>query len=302
MLKRSLQIGLAVFIGMNVWVVAGTFRDTIRFHSERAAECSWADVLRCRHEGLNPIAPNIQKAVKVVGSDANQRLLTTPLGSFWVGAKDLQTLSVMITEQQEGIYEIDGHGVHAGDIVLDCGANIGVYTRHALALGAKQVIAIEPSPDTLEFLRRNLAPDIASGKVVVYPKGVWNEPGELKLYHGYYSWSDSLVEVDRSDPTPVRVALTTIDLLVHELKLERVDFIKMDIEGAERQALEGARDTVNRFHPRMAVALEHLKGEAEELPQLIRQIWPEMRTKCGPCSMQLPSGKYRVQPQVVAAY
>jgi FkbM family methyltransferase len=55
----------------------------------------------------------------------------------------------------------------------------------------------------------------------------------------------------------VQVLLTTIDKIVDELHLPRVDLIKMDIEGAEVKALAGARNTLSRFHPRMSTAAEH---------------------------------------------
>jgi hypothetical protein len=55
-----------------------------------------------------------------------------------------------------------------------CGAHIGVYIREALSLGAKLVVAVEPALENLECLRRNFATEIAAGRVIVYPKGVWD--------------------------------------------------------------------------------------------------------------------------------
>jgi len=48
---------------------------------------------------------------------------------------------------------------------------------------------------------------------------------------------------------------------VKSLRLPRVDFIKMDIEGSERNALKGARETLQRWHPRLAISSYHLKGD-----------------------------------------
>jgi FkbM family methyltransferase len=242
----------------------------------------------------------VEAQVRLIGHDGELDQFTTPLGQLWTRHKDRQALLSMVSEQTEGVYEVAGHGVRSGDVVLDCGANIGVYTRHALKLGARLVVAIEPAPDTLAILRRNLAAEIEARKVVVVPKGVWNQDGELKLYQDASNWSNSFVRV-RSENTII-APLTTIDHVVRDLKLDRVDFIKMDIEGAERQALNGALDTVSRFHPRMAVALEHLDRDAEEIPFLIQRLWPQVHTVCGPCTLQVPSNRFRVQPQVVAAY
>jgi len=73
------------------------------------------------------------------------------------------------------------NAVRSGDVVLDCGANVGVYTRDALDSGAKLVVAIEPAPENIECLRRNFAPEVAAGRVIVYPKGVWDKDDFLTL-------------------------------------------------------------------------------------------------------------------------
>jgi hypothetical protein len=80
-----------------------------------------------------------------------------------------------------------------------------------------------------------------------------------------------------------------------------VDFIKMDIEGAERQALRGAQQTVARFRPRLAISLEHTPSDAEEIPTLIRSLWPFLKTERGPCIWVSTEFVSRLQPEVVFA-
>ena len=87
-----------------------------------------------------------------------------------------------LAEQERRIYMAGSVNVNAGDTVLDCGANVGVFTRVALAAGAKQVVAIEPAPDNVACLRRNFASEIAAGRVIVYPKGVWDKDDVLVLH------------------------------------------------------------------------------------------------------------------------
>jgi FkbM family methyltransferase len=159
--------------------------------------------------------------------------------------------------------------------VLDCGANIGVFTRKALTAGARLVVAIEPTPLTLVALRRNFEREIAEGSVIVVPKGVWNRVDMLDLATGGEgnSVGNSLV-LGRNLKNKIKVPLTTIDLLAAELHLDRVDFIKMDIEGAEKQALTGATGVIRQFRPRMAIASEHLDDDFTAIPQTVRAIWP----------------------------
>ena len=74
---------------------------------------------------------------------------------------------------------------------------------------------------------------------------------------------DSFV-LGRNQANKVKVPLTTIANLAIELKLPRVDFVKMDIEGAEKEALRGGAETIRRYHPRMAIASEHLPDDVPE--------------------------------------
>ena len=77
--------------------------------------------------------------------------------------------------------------------------------------------------------------------------------------------------------------LTTIDTIVRELGLERLDYIKMDTEGAERSALVGASDTIRRFHPRMTIAMEHRFTDPREIPRIVAAITNDYRIARGPC-------------------
>jgi hypothetical protein len=81
------------------------------------------------------------------------------------------------------------------------------------------------------------------------------------------------------------VRVTTIDRMVAELELPRVDFISMDIEGAEKPALRGALDTLRKFRPRMAIASEHLPDDTVAIPQTVRAMVPDYAVICGQCEL-----------------
>ena len=207
----------------------------------------------------------------------------TPHGRFWMPAGSVKDIFQDLGEQERNIYGFNGRGARAGDIVLDGGANVGVYTRKVLDAGAKTVVAIEPAPENLACLRKTFAKEISEGRVIVYPKGVWDKDDVLKLnVDPHNSAGDSFV-IQRQGSHTVEAPLTTIDKLVAELKLERVDYIKLDIEGAERRALAGAKNTLAKYHPRMAVCVYHLSDDVEAIPQAARKAWPGYRHECGPC-------------------
>ena len=172
-----------------------------------------------------------------------------------------------------------------GDVVLDCGANIGLFTKEALAAGAELVVAIEPAPRNLECLRRNLASEIASGRVIVYPKGVWDTEDTLTLrVDPAEAAAASFVMGEESWVAVADVPLTTIDALVDELNLPSVDFIKLDIEGAEPRALLGARDTLASHRPRLAVSSYHAPDHPAVIPATARAAQPDYEVRWGGCS------------------
>jgi FkbM family methyltransferase len=264
--------------------------------SARVPSCSISDVW---HQAI-PVDENLSKSaiaarIRVLQRDGDLAEMDTPNGRFWIPERDTPTLPEMIDEQQRDIYESGDRGVRAGDVVLDCGANVGVFTRHALERGARKVIAIDPAPGAIECLRRNFRAEIASGRVLVYPKGVWNKEEMLELTtNPALASTANSVAINRG-ARGTMVPLTTIDALAGELQLDRVDFIKMDIEGAEAQALEGGRITIGRYHPRMAIALEHRQHDLEGLTDTVHRLWPDLIIEDGPCTRIID----RIQPEVL---
>jgi FkbM family methyltransferase len=272
------------------------------YFSGRAAHCSLADSL------ASPLATRKQatrseelaKSAAVIQSDpAGFRLWKTADGNFWMPAGSNGVLHYDLAEQDRGIYGSGSRGIHPGDTVLDCGANVGVYARKALRDGAKLVVAIEPAPENIEALKRNLAAEIADGRVIIDPKGVWDKDDVLRFeINPVNSAADSFVRVNQQvKGNLVSVPVTTIDHLVAELRLPRVDFIKMDIEGSERQAVAGARETIRRHHPRMALCVYHLPDDPDVIPSLVTAISPEYRMTTG-CMCALN----RITPEVALFY
>jgi FkbM family methyltransferase len=176
--------------------------------------------------------------------------------------------------------------VRAGDVVLDCGASDGDFSRQALNAGAELVVAIEISPASVECLRRNLASEITAGRAIVYPKGVWdkNDTLPLSVADTNFAANSVVFHAPGAHDVTFRAQLTTIDQIVSELALSRVDFIKMDIEGAEVNALHGARETLRRFRPRLAIATEHKSDDETAIPNAIRAIKSDYQAECGYCA------------------
>jgi len=246
----------------------------------------------------------ISKASRIISEDAavGIDLWETPKGKYWLPKNQKDLLASLLAEQEEHIYGADDLAVRAGDVVFDCGAHIGVFSRVAVAAGAKLVVAVEPSPLNLECLRRNMAPEIAAGRVIVVPEGVWDTDGKLPFHMdpANSAGNSLLVGEKGAKPRPItiEVPLTTVDNLAARFKLERVDFIKMDIEGAETNALRGARATIRAYRPRMAICTYHTRTDAVQVPIEVRKAKADYRTECGPCEEQ----DFRIIPQVMLFY
>ncbi len=301
-MKRTLTIAAgAAAISAAAWFYSPA-RVRLLVWSGRGVPCAASDAARgvANREHQVELKDRILRASRMVRQDpAGFNLWQTPSGPFWLPKGSDYALPWDLAEQERRIYGTGERSVRAGDIVLDCGANIGVYTRVALAAGAKKVVAIEIAPENLECLRRNFVDEVAAGRVIIYPKGVWDKDDIITLtVDPQNSAADTVVMTPENAQKGPQVPLTTIDKIVAELKLERVDYVKMDIEGAEQNALRGARGTIAKFHPRMALSAYHRPDDPERIPELVRTAWDGYRFECGSCAID----GARVRPEVIFAY
>jgi FkbM family methyltransferase len=220
--------------------------------------------------------PGVERAVFVedkIVDGQKLELLETELGDFWVPAPGRGLLSWLVWEIAVQVeYESDPVAIRIGDTVIDCGAHVGVFTKYALRRGAGHVIAIEPDRTNLGCLQANLAQEIQDGRVNVIKAGIWDRRTYLRLQQwerdsARHTFGASPPDATEADGTLV----LPLDDLVEALNLQRVDFIKMDIEGAERRALRGAQQTLKRFRPRMAICTYHQADDPVVIPQIAKE-------------------------------
>ena len=287
-LSRVLRrVALVLIIAGVAYVYYPPFRYLVLFSAGRSPQCSLRQAVQAADEVERQVdyKDQILNASHMVSQDLGYEQWETPRGRYWIPKGSRYTLPFNLAEQQRKIYGTGDYGPHSGDITLDCGANVGVTVREELAAGAKAVVAIEPAPENLECLRRNFREEIASGRVILVPKGVWDKDDVLTLrVDPTNSAADSFVLKREGAVDIERVPLTTIDELVESLKLDRVDYIKLDIEGAEPKALTGARQTLAKYKPRISVATYHEPDHPTLVPQVIRGARADYQTACGPCS------------------
>ncbi len=199
-----------------------------------------------------------------------------PLG-FPIQA-DLHRLNVTATFQLEQYrYSRGGRTIEAGpgDVVIDgggCWGDTALYFAHRVGAQGR-VVSFEFSPDNLPILRANLAKNAAlGGRVHVVERALWDRSDE-RLDFAPHGPATTLRAPSVSADSPNATTLTlTIDDLVEREPLPRVDFIKMDIEGAETSALRGAERTLKTFAPKLAVTLYHSLDDFVEVPRYLHSL------------------------------
>jgi FkbM family methyltransferase len=141
-----------------------------------------------------------------------------------------------------------------GDTVIDVGANIGWYTIIASKLVGKNgsVIAFEPDPENYEFLKRNILANECDN-VILEPKALSNVNGTLTLYLDDENKGKHSIVFDQKGGAIQIEAIKLDDYL--ENRLKQVDFVKIDVEGAEPMVLEGMKRTI-ASHPSIRLVVE----------------------------------------------
>ena len=179
------------------------------------------------------------------------RVLWSPALQAWFRPSDESALEGMLKMPD---YEpTDWVQPKPGEVFIDVGAYIGWYTIVASrGVGpAGRVVALEPDAANRHQLEDNLALN-GIGNVSVVPSAAWSKSGRV-------GWQASDVPVwhaaSGNGNGAASVEAVTIDDLVRQMRLPRVDWIKMDIEGGEVAALEGASSTLQAFHPTLFIEL-----------------------------------------------
>jgi FkbM family methyltransferase len=187
-------------------------------------------------------------------------LMHLPYGGWWLARNDVCSDAVFTGNFEEGERRFVERFLRAGMVVLDIGAHNGFYTMLAARkVGMSgQVIAFEPSPRERQRLLRHLRMNRLLANVVVCHLALDRSTGEDTLFvvEGRDTGCNSLrpPAVGESVKT-MRVQKTSLDSFLREGVIFKVDFMKMDVEGAELNVLEGATELLGR-RPRPVILAE----------------------------------------------
>ena len=178
-----------------------------------------------------------------------------------------------------GKYSIPECDVKKDDVVFDVGAHFGFFSYFALQKGAKKVYAFEPNPYVYKFLKRNV--EIWGDRIIPFDLALHSSDGygELLIPQDETEMTARLFRGIEESGKKVKVRKVTLDRFVKENAVKRVDFIKIDVEGGEREVIKGARETIKKFKPRMAIAAYHLPDDKKVIPELVLSIRDDYKYK-----------------------
>ena len=193
-----------------------------------------------------------------------------------IRALDIEQFAIPLRELTKilifDIYE-KGYKLRQGDNVVDAGAHMGVFTvKAAKEVGDEgRVVAVEPDNDNVRFLRRNIELNELHNVIVVH-KGLYSQKKLVKFYSSKDNRAHSL-DPDLADShKATEIEVDTLDNILQDLGIARVDFIKMNIEGAEIEALKGTRKTFENNAVNLAVMADHNVGGEPTYRTVIRQL------------------------------
>ena len=274
----------------------------------RGKDCPWAVLLRTsdRGDSFGQRKEELMRQMHQQDIDLGWGIskYQMPGRSFWIRtsgtkADGPELLSYLYADHQTMTTSPTEH-VSAGDTVIDIGAHVGVFTHLALAAGAARVVMLEPDPVNVECLKRNFREEIASGRVILVPEGAWDAESTLQFHTGVSnSGAGSFVGNQQGSKT-LEARVRPVDSMVAELGLQRVDMVKIDIEGAERYALKGMQGVLRKWKPRLLIDTYHRPDDPQVLPALIHEANPGYLSACQSCDYRPVDGS--VEPHVTLYY
>jgi FkbM family methyltransferase len=174
----------------------------------------------------------------------------------------------------DGSYEHGKVKIEAKDIVVDAGANIGAFSALAASRGAV-VYAFEP----IEEIKRDYLDKTAvlNPGITVVQKALSDKVGRVGMNQDLGNIGGSSMVRDRKNESKIFVESDTLDNWVLKNNILRVDFLKADIEGAERLMLSGGQNVLKKYAPKLAICTYHLPDDREVLTKLILKANPKYK-------------------------
>lgn len=162
-------------------------------------------------------------------------------------------------------FDTDIFGGFNKEVFVDCGGYIGDTALEFISIDPNynKVYVFEAEDNSYQKCCENLQYFIEEGKVKVLKNAVYSEECIISFDNKTMSGDSS---IDESGETSVNA------IKLDDICKDNVSFIKMDIEGSEKQAIMGARNIIEKLTPKMCVCIYHLEDDFWKIPELIKSI------------------------------
>ncbi len=163
------------------------------------------------------------------------------------------------------VYEKYSYGkeccIGEGDIVFDCGANIGIFSRYAKYKGASKIYSFEPEKNNYKCLVQNVGEDNS------YNTALSNESGSADLH--LHSCSDEHSLIDNNINKTFlylnqKIKVITLNDFIKIKNVGRIDFLKISVEGAEMNLFEGISDEILGRIRKISIEYHHAIYDFDE--------------------------------------
>lgn len=155
--------------------------------------------------------------------------------------------------------------------IIDAGANIGLATKY-FAQFAKQVYSIEPSAKTQEVFNKNTE-DLTN--ITLIQAAISGKPGEMTFHHNTNTTMNSLSpEVEDGSQAEEKVKVTTLEEIINENNIEKIDLLKLDVEGEEANVI--CSDSFRRIADKIEVMVFEYHSWCNRNPDQLRTALRDM--------------------------
>ncbi len=176
---------------------------------------------------------------------------------------------------QENLYCLTGKcEPQLGDTVISGGACFGetsIWFADKVGQNGR-VYAFEPSKHNCTRVEENIKRNRLESIIRINNYGLWDK--ETKLFFNSVD-SNGPGSFCSDNQGEYAINAVSIDGFLEKEGLAKIDFIKLDVEGAELKTMEGARNVITNYKPNLAISLYHLPSDILEIPILIKSLVPE---------------------------
>lgn len=178
----------------------------------------------------------------------------------------------------------DYKNINQGDVVLDIGSNLGYFSLYALEKGASKVFSVEPNPKTFKHLKNNVK-DFE--EIIPIQYAISDKIGEIDFYEGEassiattYAVSENVTPFKYSNKN-VKVKSIDPNSFMKEFSIEKIDFLKIDCEGAEFEFFE----TIDEEF--LSKKIKYINGEVHNFAGSHSEYEKSIRSKLIRCGFEV---------------